>query len=327
MLLGADIGGTKTLVGLFDRGPDRPIPTITREYVTLDFESFEELVMTFLAEAGVGRIEAACAGVAGPVVGQVARLTSAAWVADMAAVARRLDNCPADLVNDLQAMAAAIPVLTRDEVCVLQEGFVRPDGNAAILAAGTGMGQGLLHNVNGVFVPIASEGGHADFAARTPREMALVDELRLIHGRVEVEIVLSGRGFVNLFRFTHGTQDVRRACPVVGDAFDEHEIAPAASAAALERRCPRCVEALEMFVEAYGAEAGNVGLRAMATAGVYIGGGIAPKILPALQDGRFMDAFLDKAPMVDLLRTLPVRVIVNPAAALLGSAVLAGALD
>jgi len=327
MLLAADIGGTKTLIGLFDRGSDRPIPKITREYVTLDFESFEELAMTFVEESGAGPVEAVCAGVAGPVVGQVARLTSAAWVADMAAVARRLGNCPADLVNDLQAMAAAIPVLRPDEVCVLQDGIVRSDGNAAILAAGTGMGQGLLHHVNGVFVPIASEGGHADFAARTPREMALVDELRTIHGRVEVELVLSGRGFVNLFRFTHGTQDVRRACPVVGDAFDEHEIAPAASAVALEGRCPRCVEALEMFAEAYGAEAGNVGLRAMATAGVYIGGGIAPKILPALQDGRFMDAFLDKSPMDDLLRSLPVRVIVNPAAALLGAAALAAALE
>ena len=327
MLLAADIGGTKTLIGLFDRGPDRPIPTVTRDYVTLDFDSFEELVETFLDETGAGHIEAICAGVAGPVVGQVARLTSAAWLADIGAVAGRIGDCAADLVNDLQAMAAAIPVLRRDEICVLQEGVAMPEGNAAILAAGTGMGQALLHNINGQFVPVASEGGHGDFAARTPRELALVQELTRIHGRVEVERVLSGRGLVNLFRFTHQSQNLDTACAAIGRGLDEDDMAPAVSACALQRRCDRCVEALEMFAEAYGAEAGNVGLRGMATAGIYIGGGIAPKILPALQDGRFMDAFLDKDPMVDLMRTLPVRVITNTSAALLGAAVLAAALE
>jgi glucokinase len=174
---------------------------------------------------------------------------------------------------------------------------------------------------------VASEGGHADFAARTPRELALVQQLTRIHGRVEVERILSGRGLVNLFRFTHQSQDLDSACAAIGRGFDEDEMAPAVSACALERRCDRCVEALEMFAEAYGAEAGNLGLRGMATAGIYIGGGIAPKILPALQDGRFMDAFLDKDPMVDLMRTLPVCVITNTSAALLGAAVLAGGLE
>ena len=327
MLLAADIGGTKTLIGLFDRGPDRPIPTVTREYVTLDFDSFEELADTFIEETGADHIEAVCAGVAGPITGYVARLTSAAWVADILAVARRVGDCPADLVNDLQAMAAAIPVLERREICVLQAGMAMPGGNAAILAAGTGMGQAFLHNLQGQFVPVASEGGHADFAARTRREIALVEELTRIHGRVEVEAVLSGRGLVNLFRFTHQSQNLRTACPEVGGDLDDQEMAPAISACALERRCERCVEALEMFAEAYGAEAGNLALRSMATAGVYVGGGIAPKILPALEDGRFMDAFLSKDPMTDLLRTLPVKVILNPAAALLGAAVLAAQLE
>ncbi|MEO7192936.1 MAG: glucokinase [Vicinamibacterales bacterium] len=327
MLLAADIGGTKTLIALFDRGPHRPIATVTREYVTLDFESFEELVDTFIDETGADHIEAVCAGVAGPITGQVARLTNGSWFADIAAVARRVGDCPATLANDLQAMAAAVPVLEPTEIRVLQEGIAAPGGNAAILAAGTGMGQALLHNLNGQFVPVASEGGHADFAARTKREIALVEELSRIYGRVEVERVLSGRGLVNLFRFTHGSQDLRTACAEVGGELDENEIAPAISACALARRCEQCVEALQMFAEAYGAEAGNLGLRCMATAGVYVGGGIAPKILPALEDGRFMDAFLSKDPMVDLLRTLPVRVILNPAAGLLGAAILASQLD
>ena len=204
MLLAADIGGTKTLIGLFGRAAKRPVPVLTREYATLDFKNFEELVERFLGDARGKDIEAICSGVAGPVEGRVARLTSAAWVADVGAVSRRLGHCPAALVNDLQAMAAAIPVLERSEMSVLQEGVAVPDGNAAILAAGTGMGQALLSNVDGAFVPVASEGGHADFAARTPREIALVTELTSLYGRVEVEEVLSGRGFVNLVRFTHG---------------------------------------------------------------------------------------------------------------------------
>jgi glucokinase len=321
MLLAADIGGTKTLIGLYDIGSDRPTAIVTREYATLDFESFEELVETFLDETGGGEIEALCAGIAGPVSGLVARLTSAPWVADVGAVARRLGGCRAALINDLESMAAAIPVLEPDEVCVLQDGIAVPTGDGAILAAGTGMGQALLHNVDGRFVTIASEGGHADFAARTPREFALAEEIVRIHGRAEVESVISGRGLLNIFRFTHGTQDLSRACREIGSDLEESEMAPAISQAALGRRCEQCVEALEMFVEAYGAEAGNLALRCMATAGLYVGGGIAPKILPALRDGRFMAAFVDKAPMTDLLRTFPVGVILNPAAALLGSAV------
>jgi glucokinase len=327
MLLAADIGGTKTLMGLFERDVDRPLPIVTREYATLDFESFEELVETFLDETRRGQIDAICAGIAGPVTGQVARLTSAAWIADADAIARRLGGCPAVLINDLEATAFCIPVLEPEEIHVLQEGVADPSGNAAVIAAGTGLGEALLHNLHGTFVPAASEGGHADFGPRTPRELALAAELIRTHGRVEVERVISGRGLVNIFLFTHGARDAARACEQVPRDAEGPELAAAVSASALERRCPRCVEALDLFVAAYGAEAGNVALRFMATAGVYIGGGIAPKILPAITRGGFMDAFLDKQPMVDLLRTFPVRIILNPAAALLGAAVHADTLD
>jgi glucokinase len=327
MLLAADIGGTKTLVGLFERGPDRPIPKVTREYVTLDFESFEELVDTFLDESGGDGIEAVFAGIAGPVTGLVARLTSAPWVADVGAIADRLGGCPAGLINDLEALASAVPVLEADELKVLQEGVAAPAGNGAILAAGTGLGEALLHNVNGIFTPAASEGGHADFAARTPRELALVEYLARIHGRVEVEAVISGRGLVNIFHFTHRHETPSGTCRYIGPDVDGPELAAAVSSAAMSHSCQLCVEALDMFVEAYGAETGNLALRYMATGGVYIGGGIAPKILPAIETGAFMDAFLAKEPMVDLLRTLPVKVILNPAAGLLGAAVCAAALE
>jgi glucokinase len=212
-------------------------------------------------------------------------------------------------------------VLEDDEVTPLQEGIRNPRGNAAVIAAGTGLGEALLHRVNGRLIPIASEGGHADFAARTDREMELVRMLRELYGRASVEHVVSGPGLLNLHRFTHrGGQ-----CDIVQDVPDED--APAMiSAAAMTGRCQGCVEALRMFVVAYGAEAGNLALRGVAVAGVYIGGGIAPKILPVIRSGQFIDAFREKGVMADLVARVPVKVILNRDAGLLGAAVYAQSL-
>lgn len=327
MLLAADIGGTKSLMGLYQPNGDRPRARVVREYATLDFDSLDDIVETFLDETGMRQIDAVCIGVAGPVTGLVARLTNVPWLADASVVADRLGDCPVQLLNDLEAMAYAVPVLEPDELAVLQEGVAVPNGNAALIAAGTGLGEALLHNINGRFVPGASEGGHADFAARTPRELALVEELTRVYGRVDVERVISGPGLVNLFRFTHRATDLRTACRVLGPDVDPTDLPAAISTIALEGRCDRCAGALEMFVAAYGAEAGNLALRSVATAGLYIGGGIAPKILAAFESGTFMEAFRDKEPMVDLLRMLPVTIILNPAAGLVGAAVRASGLQ
>ena len=326
MLLAADVGGTKARIGLFHPGDPRPTPTIVREYPTKDFGTLDEMVAAFLRETNGTTVDAFCAGVAGPVRGTVARLVNAPWTADVDVVRARLGHCPAKLLNDLEAMASAIPVLEPNELAILQAGIALPEGNAAVIAAGTGLGQALLHNVDGRFIASPSEGGHADFAARTPREIALLGTLIRAHGRVDVERVVSGRGLVAIAGFTHGTANVPPACPAIADDLAEADLPAAISESALARRCAPCVEALDMFVEAFGAEAGNLALRAVATAGLYIGGGIAPKILPALEAGPFMETFRDKAPMEDLLRTLPVSVILNPAAGLLGAAVRAGAL-
>jgi glucokinase len=327
MLLAGDIGGTKTLLGLFERDRDRPRPLVVREYATLDFDSFDELTQVFLEDTrSSSSLRAVCMGVAGPVTGLVARLTNVPWLVDASLLADRLGDCPVHLLNDLEAMAYAVPVLEPEEIAVLQDGVAAPGGNAALIAAGTGLGEALLHNVEGRFLPSASEGGHADFAARTQRELALVEHLSSIYGRVDNDRVISGPGLVNIFRFTHGAAGSGPACRAIGPGVDNGELPAAISACALAGRCEQCVEALEMFVEAYGAAAGNLALRSVATAGVYIGGGIAPKVLPALENGLFLDAFRDKAPLVDLLRTLPVSVILNPAAGLLGAAVRASGL-
>jgi glucokinase len=316
MLLAGDVGGTKTLLGLFERADRRPVPVIIRTFETSTYSSFTAILEQFIADTG-GRlaIEAAALGVAGPVVGNRARLTNISWDVDAAQVAAAFGTTRVRLLNDLEAMANSVDVLTADEVVVLQEGVPRPDGNAAVIAAGTGLGQALLHRVGGRLIPLATEAGHADLAARTDREIELVRMLREWYGRAEVEHVLSGPGLINLHRFTHrGGQ-----CDLV-DLADPR--APARiSQAALGGRCQSCSEALRMFTAIYGAEAGNLALRSMATSGLFIGGGIAPKILPAISGPVFMEAFLAKPPMIELLARVPVSVILNTEAGLLGAAV------
>jgi glucokinase len=333
MLLAGDIGGTKTLLGLFTAAPERPRAVDVAEFVTLDYDGLEPMVLAFLQARKVEprRIAAASFGVAGAVTEQVARLTNVPWRVDGPVVAEALGVARTYVLNDLEALAYGVTLLEADELATLQRGVPSPGGNAAVIAAGTGLGEALLHNVEGRFVPGASEGGHADFAARTPAEIDMLRELTRVFGRVSVEHVVSGPGLVNIYQFTHqafGTGPMltpssiapARLCEAVGTTGDPTELPARISRAAIERRCDRCVEALDMFVSAYGAEAGNIALRTVATAGVYVGGGIAPKILPLLTTGAFLEAFRAKAPMADMVATIPVAVILNADAGLLGAA-------
>jgi glucokinase len=321
VLLAGDVGGTKTLLGLFERAHPRPRLVVAHTYLTNEFTSFNQILDAFAADVGAAfAVEAAAAGVAGPVVGDVARLTNIAWDIDRAAIASHLNTGRTQLLNDLEAMALGAMALGPEDLLELQRGTRRRDGNAAVIAAGTGLGQAYLHRVDGRFAAMASEGGHGDFAARTDREMALVRMLRGLYGRAEVEHVLSGPGLLNLHRFTHDG----RECDAVDPADLE---APAqVTRNALEGRCASCAEALAMFVDAYGAEAGNLALRGVATSGVFVGGGIAPKILPAMQDGRFIEAFRAKGAFSELAAQIPVHVILAPDAGLLGAAVAAQTL-
>jgi glucokinase len=245
-------------------------------------------------------------------------MTNVSWEISAAAIASHLGTTRVDLMNDLEAMANSVEVLTADELAVLQDGVARRDGNAAVIAAGTGLGQAYLHRVDGRLRPVPSEGGHADYAARTDREIELVRMLRDRFGRAEVEQVVSGPGLINLHRLTHRGGE----CEMLAGA-DEAEAPARISQAGLGGRCQHCAEALRMFVGAYGAEAGNLALRAVATAGLFVGGGIAPKILPALKTGVFMDAFLAKEPLREVVERVPVKVILNPDAGLVGAALRA----
>ena len=321
MLLAGDIGGTKTLLGLFDRVLPRPHPIASRAFSTLEYRDLATMISVFATEAAVPRanIEAACFGVAGPVLGQTAQLTNVPWRLDARRLEEMLNIRRVSLLNDLHAMAYAVPVLHSSELHALQEGVALAGGNMALIAAGTGLGEALLHFVDGRFLPSPCEGGHADFAARTERDITVLRALVKRYKRASVEHVISGPGLINLYRAMHAAP-----CRAVADVNDRD--APAAiTSAALEGRCPACVDTLAAFVEAYGAEAGNLALRTVATAGLFVGGGIAPKILPALTDGRFMQAFRDKAPLNGLMAGIPVNVILHPEPGLLGAAVHAQA--
>jgi glucokinase len=316
MLLAADVGGTKTLLGLFTSTGERPAPVEVRAYSTAAFACFDDLLETFVGEVPSARSPAAFTlGVAGPVVGDRSRLTNVPWTIDAAVLAARLTARLVALVNDLEALAWSLHVLAPEELAVLHDVPPALDGNAALIAAGTGLGEAILHRVEGRLLPLPSEAGHADFAARTDRELQLVRLLRARYGRAEVEHVLSGPGLVNLHAFTHQGG----ACEMV-EGVAEADMPARISQAGLAGRCQGCADALRMFVSAYGAEAGNLALRSMATSGLYIGGGIASRILPALRSGLFAEAFLAKPPMADLMARVPVKVILNHEAALLGAA-------
>ncbi len=324
MILAGDIGGTKTLIGLFHPAARRPTPVDVREFRTTTYGGLPAIIDEFFgAQRGRTVINTAAFGVAGPIINQSAEMTNVEWRVDGAELIRMLGIPHVRLLNDLEAMAYGVTVLDSHEVLTLQVGTPRADGNIALVAAGTGLGESVLHQVGGRYLPVASEGGHTDFAGRTDRELELVRFLRERYGRAELEHVLSGPGLLNLSEFTH--QDGR--CAALARHDEEGPDVPAeVTRSALANECPKCVEALALFVAAYGAAAGNLALTAVTTGGVFIGGGIAPRILPALSNGQFISAFVDKGPMRPLLEAMPVQVILNPESGLLGAAVYANTM-
>ena len=236
MVLAGDVGGTKTLLGLFEPSARRPTPVATRSYETTAFSSFLEMLDAFRRDVPPSaRLRAAAFGVAGPVVHDRAKLTNVGWTIAAADIRSHLDTPHVELLNDLASMARSIEVLTPEELLVLQEGMPDDEASAAVIAAGTGMGQAFLHRRNGRLLPSPSEGGHADFAARTDRELELVRMLRDRDGRAEVEQVLSGPGLVNLHRFTHRGGE----CEIVTDLDS-----PDAPAAVSQSRTGRTLSGL-----------------------------------------------------------------------------------
>lgn len=330
MILAGDVGGTKTNAGLFEIVDGVPRLLRAERFRSQEFPGLAALVSAFLAADPGAPIEAACFGVPGPVVENRASTPNLTWEIDGSLVARQVGLPGLLLINDLVATAEGIPLLREDETAELRHegagmGGGRPAsaGNRALIAAGTGLGMSLLPRVGDAWIPVSSEGGHADFAPRNEEEIGLLRYLRERFGRVSVERVLSGPGLFNVYSYlrdAHHAPENPLVREALGKGGDPAKVIGQAGLAAGGERCGLCTQALGIFAAVYGAVAGNLALTGTATGGVWIGGGIAPKILPRLTDGLFMQTFVAKGRFVPYLERVPVRVILNDKAAMLGAA-------
>jgi glucokinase len=316
MILAGDIGGTKTNLALVGAGDGALHIMSVRSYPSQRYPSLEAIVELYLAETQA-RPERACFGVAGPVLAGEATITNLPWRISERSLGEVLAGIPVGLINDLTALAYAVPALQPSDWLALQSGEPEEGGPIGILAPGTGLGQGYLCWDGRRYRPGASEGGHTDFAPADEVQIALLRHLQAEYGHVSWERVLSGPGLHAIYRFL--CAGARQPAWVV-ERLTEGDPSATISALALEGSDPCCVQALDIFVAIMGAQAGNLALTLMATGGVYLGGGIAPKILPKLQDGTLLRAFRAKGRLTPVLERIPLRVIHNRHAALLGAA-------
>ncbi|HKQ03932.1 MAG TPA: glucokinase [Blastocatellia bacterium] len=317
MILAGDIGGTKTNLGLFDTADGALSLAAQQSYPSRGHVGLETIVSKFLEDKTV-RIRAACFGVAGPIVDEQVVTPNLPWIVSADGLSRALGLERVTLINDLEATAHGIAALKADEFFTLNEGIATP-GNAALVAAGTGMGVASLFWNGYRHVPSASEGGHIDFAPRNPMESEMFRYMLKKYSHVSVERIVSGPGLFNVYEFLRDSGYTAESAEVAA-RFANEDPSGVISKAALAGTCRMCAKALDMFVAIYGAFAGNVALVLKATGGVFIGGGIAPKILEKLKDGTFIGAFMEKGRMSSLVATIPVRVILNDKTALLGAA-------
>jgi glucokinase len=325
LVLAGDIGGTKSVLALFSAQGEKLHIESQQRFASKRYSGLVPLLQDYLAGARPA-IHSACFGIAGAVVDGKVTTPNLPWLIDIEDVRRTLNPHAVTLLNDLEAAAYGIFTLENDECFTLNEGTMRHTGNKALIAAGTGLGQATLYDDGRHFRPLASEGGHGDFAPRNEIEIELLRYLIDRFGHVSYERVVSGPGLVNIYRFLKESRRMAEP-PALSEKFAATEDAAAViSQTALSGEFEICVKALDLFVSVYGAEAGNLGLRAKAVRGLYIGGGIAPKILAKLKDGTFMRAFTHKGRYSDLLAAIPVQVVLNEQTALRGAAYYAAFL-
>ena len=318
MILAGDVGGTKTRLALFEPGSHARTPLLERRLESRAYPTLEALVGDFLAGAPA-HPRRAVFGIAGPVVEGRVDATNLPWRADAAALAAALGIAEVRLMNDLESTAGGLSLLTPAELEVLQPG-VHATGNRALIAAGTGLGEAVLVWTGAAWRPSSSEGGHADFGPRDPLEDELLQWLRAKYGRASYERILSGPGLADLYRFLSESGRGAEPAEFASRFAAAGDTAAVVTAAALDGSCERARLALERFVTIYGAEAGNLALKAFAVGGVFVGGGIAPRILPFLRAGGFARGFATKGRMSPVLARIPVSVILDDRTALWGAA-------
>ena len=333
MILAGDVGGTKVHLALYNFENGKLKVLRDQKFPAGDFACLDDVVHRFLSEvdnhpgADVKEIVAACFGCPGPVRDGHLKLTNLPWTLDARALRGSLGIEHIFLINDLEANGYGIPELSIEAVHVLHPGDPGVVGHRGLISAGTGLGEALLvwDARQKQHIPLPSEGGHCDFAARNDREIALLEYLRrTLNGRVSFERVVSGIGIKNVYAFLKDDQKMEEPAWLEERIKTEDPNAVIGSCAE-EGSSELCVETMQMFSSAFGAEAGNLALKVLAAGGLYLGGGIAPKILKTLSNGAFLDAFFDKGRMSPILRAIPVRVILDDTCALLGAAAFAEA--
>ncbi len=322
MILTGDVGGTKVNLALFDIQKGIPLLSVERSYVSRDYPDLVHLLQHFLKETQP-KLTHACLGVAGPVHEGRCQITHLPWEINARELQPLLGTDSISLINDLAALASAVPYLTPEQLEVIQQGQGDPNGKIGVLAAGTGLGQAfLIPEGERRYRILETEGGQCDFPARNPLEISLREFLSQVYGRVCIEDVLSGPGLIRIFEFMKERDDATEP-DWLAEEFEQEDPAVVISRNGLSKKFKPCEQALEMFVSVYGAVAGNLALQIMARGGVILGGGIAPEILPLLKSDLFLEAFRDKGKFRDFMAQIPVKVIMNKRAPLLGAAYFA----
>lgn len=324
-VLVGDVGGTKTLLRLMDPAG---APLVTERFESKG-PGLGELVAAFLAQAEVARFGAprvAVFGVAGPVLDGVCATTNLPWLVEERALERLLGIRRVRLLNDFEATAYGVRAVAPDQLITLQAGVSRPAAPIAVIGAGTGLGEAILVHTGAGYVVLPTEGGHGDFAPRNELDDVVLRSLRGKLGRVSVERIVSGLGIVEVYECLREA-GVERESPAIAGELAEGDPGAVIGSHALAADDPLCVRTIDFFVSAYGAEAGNMALRTLARGGVFVTGGIAPKLLPKLQGGAFMQAFLDKGRMSEIVSQVPVFVVLDPDVPLLGAFQVASGLE
>jgi len=322
MILAGDIGGTKTNLALFEKEGEGVKMVFSKQFASGDFAHFSDVIDAFLQESHPQKIESAALGIAGPVIDGVCHTTNLPWVIETQALQKQLETTRVKLLNDLEATAYGMLFLDEDQFVSLNPDGEKVPGNRAVIAAGTGLGEAMLYWDGQQFHPIATEGGHSDFATNTPQQDQLLKWLRSRYPtHVSVERVLSGPGLYVIYQFL-AESGFAPEPEFMCERAKESDASALVSQGALEYKDPLCSEALRLFCEIYGAESGNMALKSLSVGGVYIGGGIAPKILPFLEK-HFMKSFLHKGRFESLLKKMEVKVAMDPETALTGAAMYA----
>jgi len=318
VILAGDVGGTKCNLALFSEKDGKLSAVYKQRFASKDFAQFDLIVREFSRQAAPHlaneNVRAAGFGVAGPVINNRVRATNLPWTVEAAILARELKLAEVVLMNDLGATGHSIEHLKPEEYCVLNPGKPEFGGTRALLAAGTGLGQSILVWDGARYRVVPSEGGHSDFAPHTEQQIELLRFMRRRYPQVSWEIILSGRGFRTIHEFLNPS--------VMHHSFEDPGMdpAPEITRLGLSKECPVCVDTLDLWTAIYGSEAGNLALKVLALGGVYVAGGIAVKIIEKIKDGSFFEAFRDKWKFESMLDNIPVSVVLNESAPLLGAA-------